>query len=106
MGYNTENDKMAIRQDNRLMDLTLICIGMILVVQNLQILPKNIVCYIAFWQVVPIVCGINALMERRICAGTTLLTIGGLFYLQTNGLIATHIITAWHYIILIFRQLI
>ncbi len=101
MGYNTENDKMAIRQDNRLMDLTLI--GMILVV---QILPKNIVCYIAFWHVAPIVCGINALMERRICAGTTLLTIGGLFYLQTNGLIATHIITAWHYIALIFKQLI
>lgn len=103
MDYNTENDKMAIVQDNRLMDFALICIGMILVMRNLQILPKGIVCFLASWHVVPIIGGIDALTERRICTGVALLTIGGLFYLQTNGLIAAHVMAAWSYIPLIFK---
>lgn len=101
MENNTENNKWRVRQSNRLIALALIVIGIVLIVRNLQILPADCIDYIASWPVIPIICGIYAIIERRLCIGIALLTIGGLFYLQINGLITAHIITVWWPIVLI-----
>ena len=101
MDNNIANNKKAIRQDNRLMAFALIDIGVVLIVRNLHILPADIADYATSWPVIPIICGIYALIDRRICTGIVLLTIGGLFYLQVIGLITVHVITIWWPLLLI-----